>query len=219
MYNLTLLSHFIQMSITTLKRKTDGSYHVSGGLHGKGYVNAISSGRRAFSLNDPRRVSAQTGKTSIQTRMRGTGYRGHGGNYGSFPINPVRSSYQNNYDPFDVARVSRPKPVPQCIVVQQMTPLDHETHAELIKGAEIKKEICENAPNKSGSCVTRTSKVRTYGTFVQKEPITYAQYMQRKHAPLPNGKEHYPPMVSRNSTFTSVPNFSFADFIQRLTCK
>jgi len=42
------------MSLTTLKRKTDGSYHVSGGpfkYGGKGYVNHISSGRPAFRLN------------------------------------------------------------------------------------------------------------------------------------------------------------------------
>ena len=155
------------MSLTTLKRKTDGSYHVSGGLHGKGYVNRISSGRPAFSLNDPRRVSAHTKDDSIQTRMRGLGYKGHGGNYGSFIINPVQSSYQNQYDPFDKARNSRPKPVPACPVVQQ----------------------------------------------------DYAQYLQKKHTPLPRGKEHYPPMVSRNSTCTTVPNFSFLDFIQRLRCK
>jgi hypothetical protein len=202
------------MSLTTLKRKTDGSYHVSGGLHGKGYVNRISSGRPAFSLNDPRRVSAHTKDESIQTRMRGLGYKGHGGNYGSFIINPVQSSYQNQYDPFDKARNSRPKPVPACPVVQQMTPLDSETYAELVNAKVILKETCENSPAKSGKCLNRY-----YGTFVQKKPLDYAQYLQKKHTPLPRGKEHYPPMVSRNSTCTTVPNFSFLDFIQRLRCK
>jgi hypothetical protein len=207
------------MSLTTLKRKTDGSYHVSGGLHGKGYVNRISSGRPAFSLNDPRRVSAHSNDESIQTRMRGLGYKGHGGHYGSFTIIPVRSSYENNYDPFDKARVSRPKPVPECPVVQQMTPLDHETYAELIKAKVILKETCENAPDKSGTCVKRGNCRRSYGTFVQKPRLDYDQYLQKKHTPLPRGKEHYPPMVSRNSTFASAPNFSFLDFIQRLACK
>lgn len=202
------------MSLTTLKRKTDGSYHVSGGLHGKGYVNRISSGRPAFSLNDSRRVSAHMGDPSIQTRMRGTGYRGHGGHYGSFTINPVRSSYQNNYDPFNKARNSRPNPQPECPVVQQMTPLDGETFAQLLDSKIIKKETCERGPDKSGKCLNKS-----YGTFVQKKQLDYAQYLQKKHVPLPRGKEHYPPMVSRNSACTTVPNFSFLDFVHRLACK
>jgi hypothetical protein len=202
------------MSLTTLKRKTDGSYNVSGGLHGKGYVNRISSGKPAFSLNDPRRVSAHTGDPSIQTRMRGTGYKGHGGHYGSFLINPVRSSYQNNYDPYDISRVSRPKYVCECPVVQQMTPLDDETKLQELDASTLLKETCEKKTNKSGSCVPKC-----YGTFVQKKQMDYEQYLRTKHTPLPRGKEHYPPMVSRNSTFTTVPNFSFFDFIQRLACK
>lgn len=202
------------MSLTTLKRKTDGSYHVSGGLHGKGYINRISSSRPAFSLNDPRRVSAHSGEPSIQTRMRGTGYRGHGGHYGSFTINPVRSSYQNNYDPFHVARVSRPKPVCECPVVQQVNPLDPESQIQQLNASLLKKEICEKNPKKSGNCVPKS-----YGTFVHSKQMNYDQYLKTKHAPLPRGKEHYPPMVSRNSTCTSVPNFSFLDFIQRLACK
>lgn len=205
------------MSLTTMKRKTDGSYHVSGGpwkYGGKGYVNKISSGRPAFSLNDSRRVSAHSGEQSIQTKMRGTGYKGHGGRYGTFTINPVRSSYQNTYDPFNKSRVSRPKQVCECPVVQQMTPLDNESYNLELLAEVIKKETCEKAPDKSGACLKNN-----YGTFVQKNQLDYEQYLKKKHTPLPRGKEHYPPMVSRNSTFTTVPNFSFLDFIQRLACK
>jgi len=205
------------MSLTTLKRKTDGSYHVSGGpfkYGGKGYVNRISSGRPAFSLNDPRRVSAHSGEPSLQTRMRGLGYKGHGGQYGSFTINPVRSTYQNNYDPYDVARVMRPKQVCECPVVQRMTPLDDETKLQELEAYILKKEFCEKNTKKSGSCTPNCN-----GTFVQSKQMDYDQYLRTKHTPLPRGKEHYPPMVSRNSTFTSVPNFSFFDFVQRLACK
>ncbi len=203
-----------------MKRKTDGSYHVSGGKHGKGYVNRISSGRPAFTLNDSRRVGAQTGNPSIQTRMKGTGYRGHGGNCGTFVINPIRSNYSNDYDPHDKHSFSRPKPVPACPVVQQMTPMDAETYGHILNAKIVSKDICDKPPDKSGS---RTNCAKpsnaNYGTFVHKTSIDYEQYLKRKHLPLPRGKEHYPPMVSRNSSFASLPNFSLFDFIQRLSCK
>jgi len=100
-----------------------------------------------------------------------------------------------------------------------MTPLDSETYAQLVEGKLIQEETCNKSsgdpsPKKSGQCLNRS-----YGTFVQKKQLDYAQYLQQKHVPLPRGKEHYPPMVSRNSSCNTVPNFSFLEFIQRLACK
>jgi hypothetical protein len=156
------------MSLTTLKRKTDGSYHVSGGLHGKGYVNRISSGRPAFSL---------------------TGLK-----------------------------YARPKQVCACPVVQPMTPLDGESYLQRLNGSRLLKESCENPPKKSGNCEKNTC--HSYNsTFVYQKPIDYEQYLKRKHAPLPRGQEHYPPMVNRNNLCAASPNFSFLEFIQRLACR
>ena len=151
------------MSLTTLKRKTDGSYHVSGGIHGQGYTNRISSGRPAFRLT------------------------------------------QSKY----------PHPIVKCpcLVVQPMFPLDDETYLQQLDASLLQKEICENSSKKSGNCNSCDS------NFVEQKSIDYEQYMKRKHLPLPHGKQHYPPMLSRNSACTTVPNFSYLEFIQRLACK
>jgi hypothetical protein len=216
------------MSLTTLKRKTDGCYHVSGGKHGKGYINQISSGRPAFSLNDSRRVEAQTGKTSIQTRMRGTGFRGHGGHLGTFPIRPVFSNYKNDYDPFNKARRGMPVIVPECPVVQQVNPLSYEVKYQEEDAKLIQKELC-NPIVKSGNCgkainlpnhLGKKSTQHCYqtSTFVGKPKLDYDQYIQKKKAPLTGVKSHYPPMVSNRACGYS-STFTYQDFIARLTCK
>jgi len=205
------------MSLTTLKRKTDGTYHVSGGKHGKGYVNHISSGRPAFSLNDSRRVGAHSGDTSIQTRMRGKGYCGHGGRCGKFIINPVRSSYQNDYDPFGKARVGRPQIIPSCPVVQPLNQVDFESKYQEKIAIEMKKDLCDPTSKNSGKC--SGERCAQPSTYVKRPVMDYSQYLARKKNPLPLEKSHYPPRVSRNSIFVSVPNVSYANFIQRVTCK
>lgn len=217
------------MSLTTLKRKTDGSYHVSGGKHGMGYVNKISSGRPAFSLNDPRRVEAQHGKTSIQTKMRGLGYKGHGGaNQGTFPIRPVLSNYKNDYDPFKTARRGKPNIIPECPVVQQVYPLSYGVKYQEENAKLIQKESC-NPLVKSGTCGSAVNFPNHLGkkstqhcyqtsTFVGKPRMDYDQYIQKKKAPLTGAKSHYPPMVS-NRACGYKSNFTYAEFISRVTCK
>lgn len=200
------------MSITTLKRKTDGQYHVNGGTFRSGaigYRNVISRG--IFSLNDSRRVEAQHGKESIQTRMRGTGYRGHGGHGGKFIINPIRSSYQNMYDPFNAARVSRPKIVPACPVVQQVRPDDYKTKYAAIEEAAVQKELQETL------CSAKTTQT-TCPNVTKKLTHSYGDFLSKKKKALTRDKEHYPPMVSRNSTFVTVPNFTYAQFLMMRRC-
>ncbi len=204
------------MSITTLKRKTDGRYGLSGGQHGVGFRNVISNG--VFSLNDPRRVEAQTGKVSVQTRMRGQGYRGHGTANSLTMGTIVRSSYQNNYDPYDKARVSRPNPVPECPIVQavQVSP---EEIIHNITYEELKKEWCN--PSEPGTCTNSCSlhgHRLSSGNIIKKMTYSYQDVLTKRKQPLPPGKEHYPPRVSRNSTFTTVPGFSYAEFVNRNTC-
>jgi hypothetical protein len=214
------------MSITTLKRKTDGKYHVSAQT---GYVNKISSGRPAFSLNDSRRVGAQHGIESIQTRMKGTGYRGHGGNNGQFIINPIRSNYQNTYDPFGKPRRGKPVIRPECPVAQQMKPLDYETKYQQEDALRMKKDLCDPDSKNSGKCSGTNfpnhlrpkpgAVCHQVATYVKRKQMDYSQYLAQKKKPLPPEKSHYPPMVSRNSIWVTVPNFSYSDFIQRVSCK
>ena len=206
------------MSLTTLKRKTDGSYHVSGGKHGQGYINKISSGRDAFSLNDSRRVSAHSGDQSIQTRMRGMGYRGHGGHLGKFNINPIRSSYQNAYDPFGKPRVGKPKQVPACPVVQPLDQVDFESKYQEKISIAMKKDMCDPTSKASGTSAPCAKKCLQTSTFVKRPVMDYSTYLRQKKNPLPPEQSHYPPRVSRNSIFVSVPNVSYANFIQRVTC-
>lgn len=209
------------MSITTLKRKTDGQYHLSGGKHGMGFRNVISHG--IFSLNDPRRVEAHTGEPSLQTRMRGTGYRGHGTANSLTMGTVVRSSYQNLYDPFDKARVSRPKPVPACPVVQAGEVTSEELQQD-IAYYEMKKELCN--PSEPGTC-TKTctdyahstqSRLSKQPNIVKKMTHSYQDVLTKRKRPLPPGKEHYPPRVSRNSAFTTVPGFTYDEFVRRVSC-
>jgi len=205
-----------------MKRKTDGQYHLSGGKHGMGYRNVISHG--IFSLNDPRRVEAHTGEPSLQTRMRGTGYRGHGTANSLTMGTVVRSSYQNMYDPFDKARVSRPKPVPACPVVQAGEVTAEELRQD-IAYYELKKELCN--PAMPGTCVktcteyahSTQSRLSKQPNIVKKMSHSYQDVLTKRKRPLPPGKEHYPPRVSRNSTFTTVPNFTYEEFLLRKKCK
>jgi hypothetical protein len=80
------------MSISVLKRKSQAR-NVSGKPNG------------GFSLNNPRRVDAHANEPSSQTKMRGLGYKGHGGHLGAFPVRPVMSQYIN-LDPMSGPRES-----------------------------------------------------------------------------------------------------------------
>ena len=77
------------MSIATLKKKSQSTY----------YKN--HSGVNGFSLNSARRLDGHKGQVSIQTLMRGPGYKSHGIDG---PINIVQSQYVN----YDIEGVPRP---------------------------------------------------------------------------------------------------------------
>lgn len=209
------------MSITTLKRKTVGSHHVS-----TGFPKKISSGG-AFTLNDPRRVESHHGVCS-QTRMKGLAYHGHGGHKGKFIINPVLT-YSNTYDAFRQPRRGKPVIVPECPVVQQMTPLDYETKLQEKDTSLMRKDLCDPTSKNSGKCSGTNfpnhlrgrpgSVCHQVATFVKRKQMDYSQYLAQKKKQLPPEKSHYPPMLSRNSIFVPVANFSVAEFIQRVSCK
>jgi hypothetical protein len=156
------------MSITTLKRKSDAKRNISGKLGG-------------FSLNDSRRVDSQSGKTKTQTSMRGTGYVGHGGTYGAFPINPVLSQYSNTYDPFNVPRPSvktnnamlRQRLRDCDPIVKNKPSIDASEYIKLLKQKTEKNDCSEKA---SGKCIIGEKT----GNYVKTPMLSYQEYYATK---------------------------------------
>ena len=184
------------MSITTMKRKSDASRNISGKSNG------------GFSLNNPRRVDAHHGVVSTQTKMRGLGYKGHGGKLGTFPINPIKSQYSNTYDPYVGPRPSVKNTAGmlsellRCCdpVVQQTSAWDGETYVAYLKMTATKPDVCdETYLEQSGSCSSTNCKQYNYVKPPQMDYDTYYKsvFLNKNGIPLAAGSEHYPPMVSR----------------------
>lgn len=189
------------MSIVAMKRKSEASRNLSGKSNG------------GFSLNNPRRVESHSGETSIQTRMKGLGYVGHGGKNGKFPIRPVLSQYSNTYDPYTGARVSVKNNSGMlsdrlrcCVpVVQQASALHSSLYIKNLVTQTISRDTSENNSGKAPVCSDGIS-TKTYNkqlNYVKPPPMDYESYYRTRFLtnhclPLPPGKEHYPPMVSRN---------------------
>jgi hypothetical protein len=191
------------MSITTMKRKSDASRNISGKSNG------------GFSLNNPRRVESQHGSANTQTKMRGLGYVGHGGKYGKFPINILKSQYSNTYDPYVGPRASVKNnagmlsELLRCCdpVVQQTSAWDGETYIAHLKMTATKPDVCDGSYiTGSGSTPTNsdcTSETcRKQHNYVKPQPMDYdtyykSIYLNKRGIPLAAGSEHYPPMVSR----------------------
>ncbi len=215
------------MSIVAMKRKSQATKNLSGKSNG------------GFSLNNPRRVDAHHGDTSIQTRMRGLGYVGHGGKNGAFPIRPVLSSYSNTYDPYTGPRESvknnkgRVSDLLRCCdpVVQQTSALDGETYISNLKIKTTKPDVCDGLVNsKSGTAVDTdaysTKMCLKQANYVKPPQMDYdvyykTVYLNKRGIPLAPGKEHYPPMISRNPSACgsgSIPGFTYEEFKAMKTC-
>jgi hypothetical protein len=214
------------MSIVAMKRKSQATKNLSGKSNG------------GFSLNNPRRVDAHHNDTSIQTRMRGLGYVGHGGKNGSYPIRVVQSSYSNTYDPYTGPRASvknnsgRISELLQCCdpVVQQTSALDADTYIRNLKIKTTKPDVCNGLVNAaSGNLPTTTDCVGTCKrqiTYVKPPPMDYSTYYQtvflnKNGIPLAPEKAHYPPMMARNRTACgsgSIPSFTYEEFKEMNTC-
>lgn len=203
------------MSITTMKRKSEASRNLSGKSNG------------GFSLNNPRRVDAHSGENSIQTRMRGLGYIGHGGKNGKYPIRPIKSQYVNDYDPFTGPRASVKNNagmlsgIMRCCkpVVQQTSALDAQTYIRNLKLALSKPGVCNGSINDNsgkGAC-NCDKKILEESTYVKPKKMDYNTYyntvfLNKKGLPLPPEKEHYPPMIARTSSTCSIHGFTYEEF-------
>lgn len=156
------------MSITTLKRKSDAKRNISGKQGG-------------FSLNNSRRVEAHSGEAKTQTSMRGTGYVGHGGTYGAFPIRPVMSQYCNSYDPYNVPRPSVKtnnamlrQRLRDCDPIVKTKPaIDSSEYIKFLKQKTIKNDCADEA---SGKCIIGEKS----GTYVKNPMLTYQEYYATK---------------------------------------
>ena len=219
------------MSITTLKKKHSAMYNISGGA--------------GFSLNNSRRIDVHT-KGQTQTPMRGTGYRGHGGDFSN--VVPIKSNYVC-YDPMDNGSVSVKntrgrittsfkwinRPYPFATKQDLNTPDYGTTYANRV-AAKTKPDVCNGVPDKSGACVNNTnipsslhrkSKTSCYqvSTFVKKPQTDYGTYyrtefLNKNNIPVPPTLQPFPPPVSNSKrccvAFTKP---SYTDFIQKLQCK
>lgn len=213
------------MSIVAMKRKSEASRNLSGKSNG------------GFSLNNPRRVDAHSGETSIQTRMRGLGYIGHGGKNGKYPIRVVLSQYSNTYDPYTGPRASVKNTAGmlssrlRCCdpVVQQTSALDAETYIANLKIKTTNPDVC-NGTVKSGTVATTTDctsqvckKQLNYVMAPKMDYDTYYKtvFLNKNGIPLAPEKEHYPPMISRNRTACgtgSIAGFTYEEFKAMNAC-
>lgn len=215
------------MSIVALKRKSEASRNISGKSNG------------GFSLNNPRRVDSHSRDISIQTRMRGLGYIGHGGKNGYYPIQIVKSQYSNTYDPYTGPRASvknnsgmLSSRLRCCIpVVQQTSALDAETYISNLKITTSKPDVCNGLVNAhSGTATTSTdctSQIcKKQFNYVMPPKMDYDTYyktvfLNKNGIPLAPGKEHYPPMISRNRTACgsgSIAGITYEEFKAMKAC-
>lgn len=218
------------MSITTLKKKHGAMYNISGGT--------------GFSLNNSRRFEVKS-KGQTQTSMRGTGYKGNGGNFDN--VVPNKSNYVC-YDPMDKGSISvknthgmiatrfkwinRPFPF---ATKQDLTPPDYSTLYANRKASVTKPDFCNGVPDKSGACLNNTnipaslhrkSKTACYqvSNFVNKPQTDYdtyykTEFLNKNNIPVPPTLRPFPPPVS-NSKRCCAPftRPSYTDFIQNLKC-
>lgn len=215
------------MSIIAMKRKSEATKNLSGKSKG------------GFSLNNPRRVDAHHNDTSIQTRMKGLGYVGHGGKNGKYPIRPVLSQYSNTYDPYTGPRESvkntagRLSDLLRCCVpiVQQTSAIDADTYIRMLRATTTKPDVCNGTlDSKGGNKITTTDctsktweKTHNYVMPKQLDYDTYYKsiYLNKRGLPLPPEKEHYPPFISRNRSACGAGSYigmTYEEFKASKTC-
>jgi hypothetical protein len=215
------------MSIVALKRKSQAQSNQSGKSNG------------GFSLNNPRRVDSHSGEQRTQTAMRGLGYKGNGGCCGKYPINIVNSQYIN-VDPYNTPRKSTMntqgmittsykwinRPYPYSTYQQVVGNRGYEIYqSELKQSLKEKQDLCNGDTQINGSCNNSCSGNKRTGTFVKDLQNDYDHYYNsgrlfyRKGLPLPPSKEHYPPPINNSvNIFTPVVNFTYRQFLERMTC-
>lgn len=202
------------MSIATLKKKSQSTH----------YKN--HSGVGGFSLNSARRVESHSGETSIQTLMRGTGYKSAGISSKSM-INIVKSQYVN----YDIPGVPRPTNKNNRAllshklkwlnsgypnnVVKSIEKMDYETYMAKLR---VFKE--NNAYVMPRSCF-----LNKIATSKDLNPPSYEIYqktklLERSCLPLPVKDAHYPPALQCNSSNSKcVTNLTYEEYLAILTCE
>jgi hypothetical protein len=197
------------MSIATLKKKTQSN----------NYKN--HSGVGGFSLNSARRLDGHKGQVSMQSLMRGTGYKSHGIDG---PINIVQSQYVN----YDIEGVPRPTNkntrgylsyklkwlsggYPKN-VVKSMDRIDYETYMAKLHIFKEKTEIPRSL------CLDKVA--------VSKDlmPPPYEIYqktklLERNCLPLKGKDMHYPPALQCNSSDSPCVDLTYSEFIDLVSCK
>ena len=198
------------MSIATLKKKSQSTY----------YKN--HSGVNGFSLNSARRLDGHKGQVSIQTLMRGPGYKSHGIDG---PINIVQSQYVN----YDIEGVPRPTNkntrgylshklkwlnggYPNNVVKTKET-IDYETYMAKL---HLSKERSDGIPRSICLDKTATAKDTTRMSF---EIYQKTKLLERNCLPLQGKDKHYPPFLQCNSADSACTgNLTYEEFLEMVTC-
>jgi hypothetical protein len=199
------------MSIATLKKKAKYNY-------------SNHSGPNGFSLNSARRLDSN--KDSIQTLMRGTGYKSSGM---TGTINVVKSQYVN----YDIPGVPRPTNknnrgllshklrwlsggYPNNVVKttnNNKPEMGYETY--MAKLHLIKKDII----NQCSRC-TENKDVAKDLVPPSYEIYLKTRFLEKKCLPLPLKDSHYPPFIPCNSAQSNcINNFTYEEYLDTLTCE
>ena len=198
------------MSIATLKKKTQSN----------NYRN--HSGIGGFSLNSSRRVESHSGETSIQTMMKGTGYKSSGMRG---PSTIVKSQYVN-YDIPDVPRPTNknnkallsyklkwlnggyPKNV-----VKSTERIDYETYMAKLHLFTQRTYTIPRSGCLEKTAIAKDTTVQPYEIY-QKTKL-----LERNCLPLQKKDLHYPPALQCNSSNSKcVNNLTYEEFLNTVSC-
>ena len=217
------------MSIVALKRKAAAKY---------GKISSSRYSKDGFSLNNPRRVESKSGKDQYQTPMRGNAPRGHGQKLGHYPVKIVKSQYTNS-DEFvrsvngnqgisvknNSASIStRNKWMKRGYPHYWVQPMSENGYDIVLKQKkeQIAKSETGRVASETGICPCNKNRTNLDGTGITKRVDTMSQseylstgLMTKNCLPNQGKNAHYPPSVSRNSTFVSVPDFTYEEFVAR----
>jgi hypothetical protein len=199
------------MSIATLKKKT----------YSNNYKN--HSGVGGFSLNSARRVESHSGQTSIQTMMKGTGYKSAGMNG---PSIITKSQYVN----YDIPGVPRPTNKNNKAllahkmrwlnggypnnVVKSRENIDYETYMAKLHVFKERSNVIPRSICLDKTATAKDTSVQPYEIY-QKTKL-----FERNCLPLQGKDKHYPPFLQCNSADSACTGtLTYEEFLKMVTCE
>jgi hypothetical protein len=203
------------MSIVALKRKSQAK-------------QGVSSTPGGFSLNSPHRAETQARYPSIQTRMRGLAYHGHGGR--KFVVNPVATQYglhadQTRTGPHLSTKTTQAllddrlhfQPTYPCNIVQNtLVYQDYGQYLASLKAGITQRELdCQKSlPASTGVCSPCDLQKSTFTETKRMDYKTYyaTLFLNKNGIPLLFEKQHYPPPQGPSPPICN-KTYTYAEFL------